>query len=434
METHFSPEQLAESDLATAAAVIDKCVHCGFCNATCPTYLISQDETDGPRGRIGIMQSLLETGRDPTAAELDSLDRCLTCQSCHSTCSAGVEYTHLLGITRNRLERRRLRPWKQAKLRKMLAETLPDPAKFARRQALARLARPLAGLLPPPLPALIDMSRPHDTASGPVAPGLYRPEGEGEAKRRVLLMTGCVQNRLDTDIDQATVRLLTRLGAEVLVPPAHGCCGALGEHLGHTDDALSHASRMVDAWTAATLRFPVDAVVVNASGCGFHIRDWGHHFRDDPRRSATAARFAGMVEDVAKTALSLGISAPSPVAEVAAWPVALHIPCSQVHGMGVYMEPKSALEAVGFTATFAEDLHICCGAAGTYSLFQPTVAATLKTQKLEKLTATGGKVIASGNMGCNAHLRTDAAVPVVHVAQLLDWATGGPRPAALSPA
>lgn len=432
METHFSTEQLAQPDLATAANVIDKCIHCGFCNATCPTYLISQDEADGPRGRIGIMQSLLETDRDPTPAELQSLDRCLTCLSCHSTCAADVDYLHLLGVTRHRLEGRKLRPWHQSLLRKILAHTLPDPKRFAFGMVLARLARPFASLLPSPLSGLIDMARPHDIKSGPVRPGLYRPLGE--TRSRVLLMAGCVQNQLDSEIDHATIRLLNRFGVEVLVPAAQGCCGALGDHLGHRDPALAHAAAMMQSWQQAISGFPVDAIIVNASGCGFHIRDWGFQFKDDPHWAETAAQYSTLVQDVAKFAGGLGMKVEVPPLELKEWPVALHIPCSQVHGMGIYMEPKSALEAVGFTATFVEDLHICCGAAGTYSLFQPEVAQTLKTEKLAKLIQTQGKVIASGNMGCNAHLRTDSPLPVVHVVQLLDWATGGPKPDALTTA
>jgi glycolate oxidase iron-sulfur subunit len=415
METNFTLQQLMDPDLKAADAVLQQCVHCGFCNATCPTYQLSQDEGDGPRGRIWIMRAFLTEGRQPSAEEKTYLDRCLTCLSCTTTCPAGVGYLHLADIARRKIER----PWQERALRRLLTEILPKPGRLRISLTLSALARPFTKLMPSQLARMVEMTE-RGSKSKPLANGTY--PAQGTQHMRVLMLTGCAQQSLDAEINHATVRLLTRLGVEVIVPANAGCCGALAEHLGHHHDAQESIRMMIKAWKNYSA---VDAVVVNASGCGFHIKDWPFVMQDDPAYAEDAKRYADLSRDVSQIVAQLGIgSAP----HVKGLGVALHLPCSLQHGQKITAEPKTLLEAAGFSVSLPVDSHLCCGAAGTYALTQPEVSDQLRKNKAAVLKATGATVIASSNMGCMNHIRPEASQPVVHLVQLLDWATGGPKP------
>ena len=415
METSFTPPQLQDPKIALAEAILSQCVHCGFCNATCPTYSLSQDEADGPRGRIWIMRNLLTEDRQPDGQERRYLDRCLTCLSCTTTCPAGVDYRHLTDLVRSRIKR----PGNQARLRRLLTLLLPHPGRLRVALALAALARPASRVLPGLLRRMVQMSS-KVSRSRPLAKGHHAPQGE--RRMRVLMLTGCAQSVLDPEINQATMRLLTRLGAEVITPPRDGCCGAVAEHHGHHAEAQASIRRLLAQWQPYR---DVDAVVMNASGCGFHVQDWGHVMADDPLWAEPARHFAAITRDISEIALQLGLY---PLPHIKGKSVALHLPCSLQHGQKVTQAPKAALEAAGFLVLTPSDNHLCCGAAGTYALLQPEPAEQLRHHKAEALKATGATLVASSNMGCMNHLRPALSRPVVHLVQLLDWATGGPKP------
>jgi len=418
METNFTPQQLLDPDLKAAEAVLQQCVHCGFCNATCPTYQLSQDEGDGPRGRIWIMRAFLTEERQPTPEEKNYLDRCLTCLSCTTTCPAGVRYLHLTDIARRKI----IRPWKERVMRRLMAEVLPHAKRFAFGLALSNIARPLAKVLPPTLARMVHLTK-TTNPSKPLAPGVY--PAHGQRRVRVLMLAGCAQQSLDAEINHATVRLLTRLGAEVVVPKHAGCCGALTEHLGHHHQAQDSIRQLIRIWQ----EHDVDYVAINASGCGFHIRDWGFVMQDDPAFAEAANHYAQISRDVSEIIAQLGVGS-SP--HVKGMSVALHLPCSLQHGQKVTVEPKALLEAAGFSVNIPTDSHLCCGAAGTYALLQPEPSDALLQNKANALKATGAMVVSSSNMGCMNHIRPATDQPVVHLVQLLDWATGGPKPAGIT--
>ena len=417
METHFTARQMQDPDLAAAESILQKCVHCGFCNATCPTYQLSQDEADGPRGRIWIMRAFLSEDRQPSAEERTYLDRCLTCLSCTTTCPAGVEYLHLADIARRKI----VQPPRQRLLRRLLTALLPYPGRLRVGLAAASIVRPFAKLLPTFLARMAEMSK-RASPYRALKPGTYA--AQGERRLRVLLMTGCAQQQLDAEINHATLRLLTRLGAEVIVPAQSGCCGAVAEHLGHHADAQNSIRNLIRIWQ----RHPADVVAINASGCGFQVKDWGFVLGDDPEFAEAARHYAGIARDVSEIVAQLGIG-PAPL--VKGLSVALHLPCSLQHGQKITAQPQALLEAAGFSVTHPLDSHLCCGAAGTYALLNPEPADALRRDKAQALGATGAAIIASSNMGCMNHLRPVARQPIVHLVQLLDWATGGSKPKGL---
>ena len=417
METSFTPQQLQDPELRQAEAILQQCVHCGFCNATCPTYQLSQDEADGPRGRIWIMRGFLSESRQPSPEERNYLDRCLTCLACTTTCPAGVDYLHLADIARRKI----IRSPGQDRLRRLLTAILPHPDRLSIGIKLAAMARPFRKILPSLLARMVEMTE-RPNKSRPVKPGIY--PAQGQQRLRVLMLAGCAQQKLDAEINHATVRLLTRLGAEVVIPPKAGCCGAVAEHLGHHHDAQQTIRQLIAVWQ----RHPVDLVAINASGCGFHVRDWGFVMQDDPDFADAARHYAAISRDVSEVIAQLGIT---PSTHVNGLSVALHQPCSLQHGQKITVEPKDLLEAAGFSVSIPADAHLCCGAAGTYALLHPEPADALRRNKAESLKATGASVIASGNMGCMNHLRPVTTRPVLHLVQLLDWATGGPKPPGL---
>ena len=427
MQTNFSEAQLADPGLVRANEILRTCVHCGFCTATCPTYQVLGDELDSPRGRIYLIKDMLETGRPADAKTVTHIDRCLSCLACMTTCPSGVHYMHLVDEARAYIERTYRRPWDERALRWVLARILPHPMRFRLALAAAKLGRPFRRLIPDArLRAMLEMapktippvSRNDDPQSFAAKP---------ERRMRVALMTGCAQRALNTDINDATIRLLTRLGAEVVVAVGAGCCGALTHHMGKAE--LSHASALanVKAWTAELDGQGLDAIVVNTSGCGTTVKDYGHMLRQTPHAEA-AARVAGLAKDITELVETLGLPLKTTAPKLR---VAYHAACSLQHGQQIKTTPKTLLKAAGFEIVEPRDAHLCCGSAGTYNLMQPEISKKLKDRKLETLEALTPDVIAAGNIGCMMQIGSDTDVPVVHTVELLDWATGGPKPAAL---
>jgi glycolate oxidase iron-sulfur subunit len=421
MQTRFSDDQRADPRIQEAEKILRTCVHCGFCTATCPTYVLLGDELDSPRGRIYLIKGMLEQGRAATPTLVRHVDRCLSCLACMTTCPSGVDYMHLVDQARARIEATYIRPGPDRVLRALLAWVLPRPVPFRLALIAATLARPFAALLPGRLRGMLDMAPRALPSPSPVDRPQVFPAA-GTRRHRVALLTGCAQQVVAPQINEATIRLLTRLGCEVVVASGAGCCGALTHHMGKEASALAYAKANIAAWRDEAL----DAIVVNASGCGTTVKDYGHMLKHDPAWAEPAARIAGLAVDVSEFLTKIGVvgaKAPAPLA------VAYHAACSLQHGQKVTRQPKALLAAAGFDVRDVPEGHLCCGSAGTYNLLQPELASRLRARKLANIATTAPDVIATGNVGCLMQLRD--AIPVVHTVELLDWATGGPPPAAL---
>ncbi|MGR3717350.1 MAG: glycolate oxidase subunit GlcF [Thermohalobaculum sp.] len=427
MQTNFTEEQLRDPGIARANEILRACVHCGFCTATCPSYVVLGDELDSPRGRIYLIKEMLENDRDADEKTVKHIDRCLSCLACMTTCPSGVHYMHLVDLARVHIEKTYRRPWRDRLLRWVLALSLPYPGRFRLALAGAKLAKPFRRFLPGKLGAMIDLAPPR--IAPPMAhddPGV-KPAAGVRAKR-VALMTGCAQKALNPDINAATIRLLNRHGCDVVVAQGAGCCGALTHHMGKTE--LSHASAAANirAWTVEIDGEGLDAIIINTSGCGTTVKDYGYMFRDDPALASAAARVSALTRDITEFMAEIGlgeVSAPE-------LRVAYHAACSLQHGQKVTEAPKRLLRQAGFTVVEPAEGHLCCGSAGTYNLLQPEIAAQLKARKVRNIEATRPQLIAAGNIGCMMQIGAATAIPVVHTVELLDWATGGPEPAALA--
>jgi glycolate oxidase iron-sulfur subunit len=427
VQTNFTAEQLTDPDFARSNEVLRACVHCGFCTATCPTYQVLGDELDSPRGRIYLMKDMLEQERVPDDKTVLHIDRCLSCLACMTTCPSGVHYMHLVDHGRAYIEEHYRRPWRDRALRWLLAKVLPHPGRFRLALVGAKLGRPFRRLVPDArLRAMLDMA---PKRIPPVSrnddPQVF--PAEGARRMRVALMTGCAQRALNTDINDATIRVLTRLGAEVVVAEGAGCCGALTHHMGQTDESHASAAANIRAWMREKRGAGLDAVVINTSGCGTTVKDYGHMFREDPL-AADAAEVSAMARDVSEVLKELApaADAPEPLR------VAYHAACSLQHGQQIKGGPKTLLKKAGFEVVEPADSHLCCGSAGTYNLMQPEISAELKARKVETLEAKAPQVIATGNIGCMMQIGGGTEVPVVHTVELIDWATGGPKPPALA--
>lgn len=431
MQTNFTAEQLADPHVAEAEGILRKCVHCGFCTATCPTYVTLGNELDSPRGRIYLIKDMLENGRAADKQVVTHIDRCLSCLACTTTCPSGVDYMHLVDHARIHIEKTYKRPLMNRLTRGILAMTLPYPGRFRMALGLARLGRPFTGLFKR-IPALRPMGAMLDLAprSIPVAGDSARPATHAPkaAKRgRVAILTGCAQPILDPGINAATIRLLTRLGVEVVVPEGEGCCGALVHHMGREAQALDSARRNVDVWIREADRAGLDAIIITASGCGTTIKDYGHMLRLDPAYAEKARRVSALAKDVTEYLSTLDL----PVQDKKNLTVTYHSACSMQHGQKITMAPKMLLKNAGFTVRDPAEGHLCCGSAGTYNIMQPDISATLKARKVKNLEATKPDVIAAGNIGCMTQIGSGTAVPIAHTVELLDWAYGGERPAKL---
>ena len=428
MQTSFTAEQLQDPDIKSSNAVLRTCVHCGMCTATCPTFVLLGDELDSPRGRIYLMQDMLQSGRPATAEVVKHLDRCLSCLSCMTTCPSGVNYMHLIDHGRRYVEETYTRPWHERLLRAVLTRVLPHPRRMRLAMVAAHLGRPLRRVLPGGvlggrLRAMLDLA-PRRLPPRVSVDGVHR--ADGARRGRVALLAGCAQQVLAPSINQATIRLLTRMGYDVVVPPAAGCCGALTHHMGRHDPAMASARANIAAWTAEIAGEGLDAILVNTSGCGTTVKDYGFMFRTEPEREA-AERVSALAADVSQFLFKAGYT---PTQAPPGLTVAYHAACSLQHGQSVTAEPKGLLRTAGFTVVEPAEGHLCCGSAGTYNMMQPEIAGRLRERKLDNIRRTGPDLIAAGNIGCLTQL-AGAGLPTVHTVELLDWMAGGPRPASL---
>ena len=440
MKTEFAPARLeADLQLATSEAILRTCVHCGFCNATCPTYLLLGDELDGPRGRIYLIKEMLEKDAPASKDVVTHVDRCLSCLSCMSTCPSGVHYGHLVDHARARIEDTYSRSWHDRLIRAALAAILPHPRRFRAALIAARIGRPLRGAIARApamgsrLAAMLDLAPLKAFRRSNLAPGqVFR--AEGERKKRVALLSNCAQPVLNPGINEAAIRLLNRHGVEVVMAAGERCCGALVHHMGRERASHRFAAANIDAWTKELDRDGLDAIVITASGCGTTIKDYGHMFRGDPEYAAKAERISAIAKDISEFLEEISIS---PAAEPSGIAVAYHSACSMQHGQQLKEGPKKLLADAGFKVEEIQEGHICCGSAGVYNILQPEIAGQLRDRKLDNITATGAKLVATGNLGCMVQIARGAAdrglaLTIVHTVELLDWATGGPMPAGLA--
>ena len=428
MRTEFTEEQLRRPEIRLADGILRTCIHCGFCTATCPTYQVLGDELDSPRGRIYLIKDMLEQDRAADARTVKHIDRCLSCLACTSTCPSGVDYMHLIDLARAHVEKTYRRPLMDRLLRRALAAILPHPGRFRLALLGAKIARPLRRLLPDArLRAMLEMA---PKSIPPVSrnddPQVF--PARGARRMRVALLTGCAQRALNTDINDATIRLLRRLGCEVVIARSMGCCGALVHHMGREEESHAAALNNIDAWMAEIMGEGLDAIVINTSGCGTTVKDYGHMLRNHPR-AADAAKVAALALDVSELVARLGLP-EAPEGPHTGLRVAYHAACSLQHGQQIKDEPKALLKRAGFQVVEPRDAHLCCGSAGTYNLLQPALSADLKRRKLATIAETEPQLIAAGNIGCMMQIGSGSAVPVVHTVELLDWASGGPKPRA----
>jgi glycolate oxidase iron-sulfur subunit len=380
------------------------------------------DELDSPRGRIYLIKEMLESGRPADARTVKHIDRCLSCLACMTTCPSGVHYMHLIDQARAYVEKTYRRPWHDRALRWVLAQVIPHPTRFRLALLGAKIAKPFAPLIPDArLRAMLAMAP-------KTIPPVSRNDdpqsfaANGPAKMRVALMTGCAQKALNTDINDATIRLLRRLGCEVVIPRGMGCCGALTHHMGQEDASHASARTNVAAFMAEKAAGGLDAIVINTSGCGTTVKDYGHMLGGED-----AASVAGLAMDISELLVKIGLPEGAPKG----LRVAYHAACSLQHGQQVKTAPKDLLKRVGFEVVEPQDGHLCCGSAGTYNLLQPEISAQLKARKVATLEAKAPDVIAAGNIGCMMQIGSGTGVPVVHTVELLDWAMGGPKPRGL---
>lgn len=434
MQTNFTAEQLKDSQVAEAETILRKCVHCGFCTATCPTFTLLGDELDSPRGRIYLIKDMLENDRPADEKIVKHVDRCLSCLSCMTTCPSGVHYMHLVDHARAHIEKTYKRPLSDRLLRSVLAFVLPYPKRFRLALIGAFFGRPFAGLLKKmggpiaKIGAMLELA----PASAPMrgaleGPGTFVAETP-QKKGRVALLSGCAQPVLNPGINDATIRLLKRTGYDVVLPDGEICCGALVHHMGKEEASLDNARQNVDVWTRELETKGLDAILITASGCGTTIKDYGFMLREDPAYADKAAKVSALAKDITEFLAEADLGTPSVQPNMT---VAYHSACSMQHGQKITQQPKQLLKAAGFTVRDVPEGHLCCGSAGTYNILQPEIAEKLRDRKVANIQKTQPDLIATGNIGCMTQIGLGTDIPIIHTAELLDWAYGGPQPEAL---
>lgn len=423
MQTLFTPEQLEKPRIREAEKILHTCVHYGFCTNTCPTYVITGDENESPRGRIDLIRAMLEKGGASDPKTVGHIDSCLSCLSCMTTCAVKVDYAHLIDLARAHVEENFSRPPTDRLLRALLVRVLPKPRLFALAISFARAVAPLRPILPRRLGPLFDMlPKRADMHSEIMMPQTFPAEGARRA--RVCLLTGCVQQVLAAQINRATIRLLNRHGCEVVIAAGSGCCGSLPLHMGYSAQAKAMAAANIDAWSRAG---DFDAILVNASGCGTTVKDYGHLLAEDPEVAEAAKAIAFRTRDVTEFIHALGFKPTG----VAPYRVVYHDACSLQHVQRVAAQPRALLTKAGFQLVEAPERHFCCGSAGTYNLLQPKMAERLGRRKADHIASATPDLWAAGNIGCLIQIGRFLSLPSAHTVELLDWASGGPTPPGL---
>ncbi len=434
MQTKFSTELLADPHMEASEKILRSCVHCGFCTATCPTYVLDGDELDSPRGRIYLIKDMLENQRPASEQDVLHIDRCLSCLACMTTCPSGVNYMHLVDHARAYIEATYRRPLADRLLRASLATIMPSRSLFRLALLGAGIAKPLksaAARIPnigPKLAAMLALAPSRAPARGRSgSPGIYAARAPQIARRRVAMLEGCVQSVLAPEINAAAIALLNRCGVDVILAKGETCCGSLAHHMGREASALAQARATIDAWTNEIDHGGLDAIVITASGCGTTIKDYGFILRNDAAYAAKAARVAALAKDITEYLSTLEL----PLADAPQLTVAYHAACSIQHGQKILDAPKSLLRRAGFKLRDVAEGHLCCGSAGTYNMLQPEISGKLKARKIANIERLKPDVIAAGNIGCITQIGSGTKIPMVHTVELLNWAWGGAKPSGL---
>lgn len=429
MRTNISAQALTDPAVSLSNDIIRTCVHCGICLSHCPTYQVRHDENDSPRGRIILVRNLLENDRAPDEKTVKHLDRCLTCLACEAICPSGVQYSKLIAHGREHVEKTYRRPLLQRAMRSMLTVLLPNPRLFKIGLLLGRLARPAQAFLKGPLGAMLKVTPTRFQLVSGEPRGRQVFPAVGKRRARVCLLSGCVQKVLEPSINEATIRLLQRHGVEVVIASGSGCCGAVAEHMGLPGKSLPFVKANIDAWLSEQDQpGGLDAIIINASGCGTSVKAYAHALRDEPGWKDKAARVSGLAKDITEFMTTIGLKPPQTLPGLR---VAYHAACSMQHGQHIVKQPIDLLQRAGFEVVQPADSFMCCGSAGVYNILQPELAGELKARKIQNILATHADVAASGNIGCMTQLADEAGMPFVHTVELLDWATGGPVPVAI---
>jgi len=425
MQTTFSPEQLKNKNNKSTEEIVRKCVHCGMCNATCPTYQILGDELDGPRGRIYLIKDMLENNKPGNEKIAKHLDRCLSCYGCMTTCPSGVNYMHLIDHGKNHLEKTFKRPIIQRIFRSFLSLTLPNPKVFRTLSVLVNIVRPLNFIFPEFIKnsmKLMPARLPKKTLK---IQKIYSVTKKIPVAR-VALLTGCVQRVISPEINESTIRLLNRHQVEVIVLPEINCCGSLDHHMGKEKAAHELFKKNINLWYDEYLNNGLTAIISNTSGCGTTLKDYGFIFRDDKEMKKKAKKISELTKDVSEF-LDKDIKLDFKKNDKT-YKIAYHSPCSMQHGQKVHQQPINLIEKTGNEVINIPEGHLCCGSAGTYNILQQKIAQTLLKNKVENIEKVEPDFISTGNIGCMSQISSGTNIPIVHTVEIIDWLTGGPKP------
>tara|TARA_B100000029_G_scaffold385258_1_gene380905 strand:- start:1529 stop:2833 length:1305 start_codon:yes stop_codon:yes gene_type:complete len=432
METNFSKEQLKNIDNKSSEKIIRKCVHCGFCNATCPTYQLLGDELDGPRGRIYLIKDMLENNKPANEKIVKHLDRCLSCYSCMTTCPSGVNYMHLIDHGRAHIEKTYKRPLFDRLIRALLSKILTSPFNFRLSMIFVQFLKPIKFLFPSKIKEMIGMMPTKFIKKTLPRMEVYHPKKRKKAVARVALLTGCVQKIISPQINEATIRLLNRHDIEVIVPNGIECCGSLNHHLGKNDLAYKTFKKNILIWYDEYLKNGLDAIISNTSGCGTTLKDYGFIFRADQDLKKKAKKISELTKDVSEYLnenVKLNFIENKKNKE---YKIAYHSACSMQHGQKIHKIPKNLIEQTGNKVLDIPDGHLCCGSAGTYNLLQSDIAKKLLKNKIYNIDKIKPEFIATGNIGCITQIAKGTKIPILHTVEIIDWYTGGPKPKILS--
>ena len=426
MQTNFTNEQLKDKEKKSSEQIIRKCVHCGMCNATCPTYNITGDELAGPRGRIYLIKDMLEKNKPANEKIAKHIDNCLSCYACMTTCPAGVNYMHLIDHARNHVEKTYKRPFLEKLMRNVLSFILPNPGIFKIMIFLTRIIKPLKFIFPKFIKnslALIPNNFPKKNLK---IKKIYSPENK-KIVARVALLTGCVQRVISPEINESTIRLLNRHNVEVVVLPEIKCCGSLNHHLGKKDLAHSSFSKNINLWHEEYLKNGLDAIISNTSGCGTTLKDYGFIFRNNKDLKKKAKKISELSKDITEY-IDESLNLKFKKEEEKRYKIAYHSPCSMQHGQKVHDQPIGLIKQTGNKVFDIPDGHVCCGSAGTYNILQQKMAKALLEQKIKNIKKIAPDFISTGNIGCMTQISSGTDIPIVHTIEVIDWFTGGPKP------
>ena len=430
MQTNFTEDQLKDKDNKSSEKIIRKCVHCGMCNATCPTFNLLGDELDGPRGRIYLIKDMIEKKKTPTKKVVSHIDKCLSCYSCMTTCPSGVNYMHLIDHGRNYVEKKYKRPFFEKIFRDLLSKTLPKPKIFKYLIFFAKLGQLFKFLLPKKLKSMVEVAPKKIHRKTLKFQKVYKAERK-RPTARVALLIGCVQRVISPQINESTIRVLIRHGVEVITMPEVECCGSLNHHLGKEDLAKETFKKNINFWYDEYLKNGLDAIISNTSGCGTTLKDYGFVFREDKEFKKKAKKISELTKDITEF-LDQNLKLSFKKEKVSKkYNIAYHSACSMQHGQKVHKQPIDLLEKTGNKILNIPDGHICCGSAGTYNILQSDIAQRLLKQKVENINKIKPDFISTGNVGCIMQIANGTNIPILHTVEIIDWYTGGPKPKSL---